>query len=179
MATKVAVAVAANVAVSGVSLDQTALSLTAGGTTGALVATVAPTNATNQAVTWYSLAPTVATIANGVVTPVSAGTALIIAVTQDGNMTATSMVTVVKNLMDSARITTTGLLSATTDATVTSLSVFAGTDTTGTALAIIPVNAGSVSNYMLTGIIQGSVYTLLPYIGGVAQTSSTFAVTAQ
>ena len=55
------------VAVTGVTLDQATMTLTAGGATGTLVATVAPANATNKSVTWSSSAPAVATVANGVV----------------------------------------------------------------------------------------------------------------
>jgi uncharacterized protein YjdB len=173
------VTVAAKVAVTGINLNQTALSLTAGGATNTLVATVTPTNATTQAIIWISSNPDVATVTDGIVTPVSTGKAAIIAVTQDGSITATSTITVVPNLIDSATITTSGLLNATTDATVTSLNVYAGIDTTETALATIPVTAGSISNYKITGITQGSVYTLMPYVADVAQTSSTLAVTSQ
>jgi hypothetical protein len=70
------------------------MTLTAGGATGTLVATVAPANATNQSVTWSSSAPAVATVANGVVTPLTAGTTTIIAATVDGGLTATCAVTV-------------------------------------------------------------------------------------
>ena len=82
------------VAVTGVTLDQVVMTLTAGGATGTLVATVAPLDATNQSVTWSSSAPAVATVANGVVTPVTAGTSTIIVATVDGGLTATCTVTV-------------------------------------------------------------------------------------
>ena len=82
------------VAVTGVTLDQATMTLTAGGATGTLVATVAPANATNKSVTWSSSAPAVATVANGVVTPVTAGTTTITVATVDGGFTATCTVTV-------------------------------------------------------------------------------------
>jgi len=82
------------VAVTGVILNQAIMTLTAGGATGTLVATVAPADATNQSVTWSSSAPAVATVANGVVTPVTAGTTTIIVATVDGGLTATCTVTV-------------------------------------------------------------------------------------
>ncbi|MMZ61004.1 Kappa-carrageenase precursor [compost metagenome] len=82
-------------AVTGVTLDKDTLTLTAGGTTGSLTATVAPGNATNKNVTWSSSNTDVATVdANGVVTPKAAGTATITVTTEDGNNTATCMVTV-------------------------------------------------------------------------------------
>jgi hypothetical protein len=82
------------VAVTGVTLDQPTMTLTVGGATGTLVATVAPADATNQSVNWSSTAPAVATVANGVVTPVTAGTTTIIVATVDGGLTATCAVTV-------------------------------------------------------------------------------------
>jgi hypothetical protein len=82
------------VAVTGVTLDQPTMTLTAGGATGTLVATVAPADATNQSITWSSSAPAVATVANGVVTPVTAGTTTITVTTVDGGLTATCTVTV-------------------------------------------------------------------------------------
>jgi hypothetical protein len=86
--------VATPVAVTGVTLDQPTMTLTAGGATGTLVATVAPADATNQSVNWSSSAPAVATVANGVVTPLTAGITTIIVATVDGGLTATCTVTV-------------------------------------------------------------------------------------
>ncbi len=82
------------VAVTGVSLNKTSTSLTVGATE-TLTATVAPANATNQAVTWSSNNTAVASVdQNGKVTGVSAGTATITVTTQDGNKTAMCTVTV-------------------------------------------------------------------------------------
>jgi len=82
------------VAVTGVILDQPTMTLTVGGAAGILAATVAPADATNQSVTWSSSVPAVATVANGVVTPLTAGTTTIIVATVDGGLTATCTVTV-------------------------------------------------------------------------------------
>ncbi|MDD5015562.1 MAG: Ig-like domain-containing protein [Atribacterota bacterium] len=76
------------VAVTGVTLDQPTMTLTAGGATGTLVATVAPANATNQSITWSSSASAVATVVNGVVTPLTAGITTIQVITVDGGLTA-------------------------------------------------------------------------------------------
>lgn len=82
------------VAVTGVSLNKTSTSLTVGSSE-TLTATVAPANATNQAVTWSSNNTAVATVnQNGLVTAVAAGTATITVTTADGNKTATCTVTV-------------------------------------------------------------------------------------
>jgi len=83
-----------NVAVTGVTLAPTSLSLTVGGSTGALTATVAPSNATNKTVSWSTSDASVATVNNGVVTAVGSGTATITVSTQDGGKTATCAVSV-------------------------------------------------------------------------------------
>jgi uncharacterized repeat protein (TIGR02543 family) len=83
----------APVLVTGVTLNKNTLPLTVGGTE-TLTATVAPNNATDKAVTW-SISPSgVATVSNGTVTAVSAGTATITVTTADGGKTATCAVTV-------------------------------------------------------------------------------------
>jgi hypothetical protein len=82
------------VAVTGVTLDQVTMTLTAGGATGTLVATVAPATASNKNVNWSSSAPAVATVVNGVVTPLTVGTTTITVTTVDGGLTATCTVTV-------------------------------------------------------------------------------------
>ena len=66
------------VAVTSVELNTYATSLNVGGTV-TLTATVKPTNATNQNVTWSSSDNSIATVANGVVTAVAAGTVTITA----------------------------------------------------------------------------------------------------
>jgi len=82
------------VTVTGVTLDQVTMTLTAGGATGTLVANVAPSTATNKSVTWSSSASAVATVVNGVVTPLTGGTSTITVTTVDGGLTATCAVTV-------------------------------------------------------------------------------------
>ena len=64
--------------------------LTVGGGTKTLTATIVPSNATNQAVTWMSTNPGVATVTQGpgltaTITPVAAGTTAIRVTTVDGN----------------------------------------------------------------------------------------------
>ena len=82
-----------SIAVTGVTLDQTSGTLTAGDTV-TLTATVSPSDASNKAVTWASSAPTVASVVNGVVTALAPGSAKITVKTQDGNFTAEYSLTV-------------------------------------------------------------------------------------
>ena len=85
---------AAAVPVESVSLDKTTLGLTEG-ETAQLTATVLPDNATNKNVTWSTSNASIATVdANGLVTAVSAGTAVITVTTEDGTKTASCTVTV-------------------------------------------------------------------------------------
>ena len=82
------------VPVTGVSVSPTSDSLNAGLTT-PLTATVAPANATNKTVNWSSGNTSVATVnANGLVTAIAPGTAVITATTVDQNKTATASITV-------------------------------------------------------------------------------------
>ena len=72
------------IAVTGVTLDQTTLSLVAG-TTGQLTATVSPDDAADKTVTWASADETIATVdANGKVTAVAYGQTTITATATDG-----------------------------------------------------------------------------------------------
>lgn len=81
------------VSVTGVSLNKNSTSITVGGAE-TLEATVAPSNATNQGVTWSTSNSSIATVANGTVRGVAEGTATITVTTSDGGFTATCTVTV-------------------------------------------------------------------------------------
>ena len=83
-----------NVAVTGVSLNKTVLSLEVGDSE-TLIATVSPSNATNKTVTWESSNTTIAIVSNGKVTAIKVGTAKITA--SAGNKSATCAVTVNEN----------------------------------------------------------------------------------
>lgn len=76
-----------------VSLNKAELALVMNGTE-KLTATVEPSDATNQTVTWSSNNEQVATVADGTVTAVKAGTATITVKTEDGGKIATCAVTV-------------------------------------------------------------------------------------
>lgn len=84
----------ATIAVTGVTMEKTEITLTEGDTE-MLVAKVAPDDATNKKVTWSTSDASVAKVDdNGTVTAVKAGTATITVKTEDGGKTATCKVTV-------------------------------------------------------------------------------------
>ena len=81
------------IAVTGITLDADATINV--GETKTLTATVAPDNATDKTVSWISEDETIATVADGVVTAVAAGTTIITATANDGSgVKATCTVTV-------------------------------------------------------------------------------------
>jgi hypothetical protein len=78
----------------GVVLDMPAMTLVVGNS-GTIIATVLPDNATDKTIIWSTGDSAVATVANGVVTAIAAGTTTITATTSTGSLTATCAVTVV------------------------------------------------------------------------------------
>ena len=85
--------VGAAVAVTGVTLEPTSKALFVGDEFD-LTATVAPVNATDKSVTWTSSDETKATVVNGHVTALAAGTPTITVTTTDGSFTATCDLTI-------------------------------------------------------------------------------------
>lgn len=79
--------------VTGITLNKNSINLNIGQTEN-LTATIMPTNATNQNIRWESLNPNIATVSNGVITGISAGTTTIKVTTEDGNYMANCQVTV-------------------------------------------------------------------------------------
>lgn len=82
------------VSVTGVSLDKTSAELTVGKADLTLTATITPDDADDQSVSWSSSNTAAATVKNGVVHAVAAGSAIITVTTNDGNKTAQCSVTV-------------------------------------------------------------------------------------
>jgi len=147
------------VAVANISLDKTSATVSVGGTE-TLTATVQPANATNQNVTWASNNNAVATVSNGTVTGVAAGTAIITATTQDGSKTATCDVTV-----QNGSIPVTGVILG--PSTSTSISIggtilltatVQPTNATNKNITWVSSNASiaTVSNGTVTGVAAGT-----------------------
>jgi len=83
-----------NIAVTGVEVNPSTLSLGVG-QTGQLTKTITPANATNQNVNWISSAPAIATVnLSGLVTAVSMGQATITTTTVSGGFVDTALITV-------------------------------------------------------------------------------------
>lgn len=81
--------------VTGITFDKKTYSIEEGAT-GTLVLTISPADATNKNVVWTSSNEEVATVENGTIKALSAGTTTITATTQDGGYKATCEVTVTK-----------------------------------------------------------------------------------
>ena len=94
------------VPVSGVTIDQNTLSLVAG-TTGTLVATVAPEDVTDKTVTWATADAAIATVSDaGVVTAVKVGTTTVTVTSKaDATKKATCTVTVTKTVVNVSGVT--------------------------------------------------------------------------
>lgn len=141
------------VAVTGVSLDKTALNL-APNESSTLKATVTPAKASNKGVTWTSSDNTVATVSStGKVTAKKDGTATITVTTKDGGFTATCTVTVKTVKVTGVRVSNTSVTvkegkSATVTATV------APTNATNKAVTWTTADA-SVAKVSQTGVITG------------------------
>jgi len=95
-----------DVDVTDVTLDQYSLTLTAGDTA-FLTAIIEPSDATNKNVNWSSSNDNVATVDNGAVNAVTAGSATITVTTEDGGKTASCTVTV--NPVDPNTVAVTGV----------------------------------------------------------------------
>jgi len=121
--------VSSSVAVTGVTLDANTLTLTVGDTQ-QLTATVTPSNATDKNVTWSSSDTNVATVNNGLVTAVSAGSTTITVTLASCGYTASCIVTIIDTTIP---VTGVNLYTSTTAMTVNKTLQLTAT--------IIPANA--------------------------------------
>ena len=149
------------VAVTGVTLDKTSLSIEAG-QTAQLTATVQPGNADNQAVTWSSSDNNVVSVdATGKITANAKGSATITVTTADGGKTATCTVTVTE---PAAPVAVTGVTlnknntSIYTGRTETLTATIQPADATNKAVTWTSDNTGvaTVNNGVVTGVSVGS-----------------------
>ena len=174
---------AGSVAVTGVTLNKTTTSLEVGQTE-TLTATIAPSNATNQNMSWTSNNTSVATVdQNGVVTAVSAGQATITVTTADGNKTAICTVTVTAPSTDPVAVT-----GVTLNKTSTSIKVGATETLTATIEPSNATNKGlswtssapaiaSVNNGVVTGVAEGNATITVTTTDGNKTATCTVTVT--
>ncbi|GHT21222.1 hypothetical protein FACS189430_00900 [Bacteroidia bacterium] len=157
--------------VTGVSLNKTAATLNTGATE-TLTATVTPANATDKSVVWTSSNPAVATVAGGVVTAISAGSASITATTANGGYTASCEITV------SATTVTPEVLSVT--ASPSPVSVQKGTSQQFISVVAVTGGAAQTVSWSLSG--NASSATTISATGlltvSADETATTLTVTA-
>ena len=154
------------VAVTGVSLNATTLSLSVGGGSSTLTATIAPSNATGTGVTWSSSAPSVGTVnSNGVVSPVTVGTTTIAVTTTDGGKTATCAVMVTATPSTPAMPTGVSASAGNAQVTISWTAVSGATSynlywstTSGVTKTSGTKITGVTSPYTQTGLTNGTTY---------------------
>lgn len=93
-----------DVAVQKISLSKSSLDIKTG-EEAALTVTITPENATNTNITWSTGNPAVASVTDGVVKGLSEGTSTITVVSEDGNLTASCLVSVTDYHAESVEIT--------------------------------------------------------------------------
>lgn len=143
------VTVSAPVPVSSIALSKTSTEL-AVGSSETLTVAVAPTNATNKSINWSSSNAAVATVENGTVRAISAGTATITATAADGSGVSASCTVTVKGASNTFAISETAV-SMTAGSTkqlytrLDSNDVTSGTSWSSTNTAVATVVNGKVT----------------------------------
>lgn len=149
------------VAVTGVTLDKTTISLEAG-QTAQLTATIQPGNADNQAVTWSSSDNNIVSVdATGKITANAKGSATITVTTADGGKTATCSVTVTE---PAAPVAVTGVTLNKNNTTIytgrteTLTATIQPADATNKAVTWTSDNTGvaTINNGVVTGVSVGT-----------------------
>jgi hypothetical protein len=165
-----------------VSLSATTASLTSGSTK-QLTATIAPTNATNQTVSWSSSNTAVAAVStSGLVTAVAAGTATITVKTTDGSKTATCVFTVTSPIVSvtsvSLSATTASLTSGSTKQLTATIAPTNATNQTvswsssNTAVATVSTSG------LVTAVATGTATITVKTTDGSKTATCVFTVTA-
>lgn len=168
-----------------VTLNAATLTLTADGQSSTLIATVSPEDAVNKNVIWTSSNPVVATVENGVVTPVSAGTATITVTTEDGGFTASSVITVIAAVPDVVQVTGVTLDAATKTLTaggqnVTLKATVSPADATNNNVVWTSSNpaVAAVENGVVTPVSAGTATITVTTVDGGFTVSSLITVNA-
>lgn len=146
-----------DVVVSGVTLNKSSLTIARLGTE-TLTATVAPSNATNKNINWSSSNAGVATVSNGTVTGVSAGTATITATSAaDSTKKATCTVTVTPIAVTGVSLNKNELsLGIGVDETLTATVSPSNADNTNVNWSTSDSSVATVSGGTVHGVAEGS-----------------------
>ena len=153
------------VSVTGITLNPTSISLNEGQSV-TLSATVSPSDATNKVVLWSTDNPSAATVSEGNVTALKAGTATITAKSYDGGFTATCVVTVTVPVVLVSGITI----------EPSSLTLYAGT-TADLTVTVSPDNA-SDKTLVWTSSKNGVATVTDGTVSAVSQGETTITATA-
>jgi len=133
-----------------INVSKTTMTLTEGGATGDITATITPIDAINQDVIWTSSDTSVATVEDGVVTPLAVGIAIITAASsEDETITSTAEVTVI--IENQAEINTVNL-GAAGDYVIlakTGISTVPNSVITGD-IGVSPIDATAITGFSLT-----------------------------
>ena len=180
LATRDVTVIAKNVPVTSVTLSRTSLTLAANDTKD-LFASVNPSDATNQAVTWDSDKPSVATVVDGTVTGVSEGTAVITVTTVDGSKTATCTVTVTPEVIHVSGVTLDPINNVTVGGTATLKATVSPSNATTPAVTWSSLNSGiasvdSAGN--ITGVSVGTTTITVKTVDGAYTAEQSVTVEA-
>ena len=163
--------VTVSVLTSGISLNKNNLSLTKGGSE-TLTATVAPADTADQTLTWTTSNQNIATVANGTVTAVGAGTAIITVTTANGK-TATCEVTVsvlaVEITLDKSSVS---LVEGETTTILANISPTDTTDSTITWTSSDSSIASVDSNGKITAVSSGIAVIIATTANGLSSSCS-------
>ncbi len=164
------------ISVTGVTLNKNSTSILIGDTE-TLTATVAPSNATNKAVTWTSSNTSVATVSEGVITAKAAGNTTITVTTSDGGYTASCTVTVSNPSKTLSSISVSG---QTTTFNKNDTFVFGGTVTatysSGSPVDVTNDSSTTFSGYDMSVAGQQTVTVSYTYAGTTKTTTYTITV---
>ncbi|MCL1892791.1 MAG: Ig-like domain-containing protein [Holophagaceae bacterium] len=165
------VVAASPVAVTGIEMNEDSLTL-AKGYSQALVATLQPSNATNQNINWITTNPAKAIVSStGVVTALEEGVATIVAITEDGGNVATCDVTVTDH--------TTTIEPASVSLNKKAITIFQGESETLVA-TVLPSDATNKNLYWHSNNHQVAIVTSTGTVIGIARgTAIVTAVTIE
>jgi uncharacterized protein YjdB/formylglycine-generating enzyme required for sulfatase activity len=152
------------VPVTGVTLSPKEITLQIGGATGTLTPAFEPPNASDKDVTWTTSAAAVATVADGVVTAVAPGTAIITVKTDDGGIEDTCTVTVQRPVTE-------------VSITTTSFTLYAGAGTGTLSCSVLPSGAATVAATDRTVTWTSSDPTVASVVNTNANAASSGTVT--